>query len=1139
MKQMAISFGIGATLGAGFSGAFVKAGDAITGVNKRIGDLEKQKLSLADSISKLNQKLDPEKFARWSEELKKTEENIRSKKESLDILKNSLNSQGEVLKSLNREYSSSNSELLKLKETYKENERSHKSAEAVLEKESLVIKEVERNIKNLSSEIKSNGDSTGELKLKQDNLKVSLEELKKGYHNKKIELVNSKEALDKHNSSIKDATEKNKNLKSQVEKTKDENGKLRTEYNKQDTELKKLENSYKKNSEEHRKAKENMSAERKEVEKLTKEQEKLNSQIERGARAKALYSKSNAINAAANKVSSMGNQAIVAGGVVSAPIIASVQTAISHQAAFADVEKMFDFENKDEEIAFREKINQMITDEKLSVTVEELYAGVAAIGQAGIKNKEEALQYARLGVKTGIAFEMQKDQAIAELVSLRSMFKLTHEGLDEFTDQINTLGAITGASASDIVDYTKRLGNIGESAGMSKAQTSAIGAVLMEMGLESNRAATGMKNLLTSTTSGEFASKGDRQVLRMIGFTPEKLSRDMQKDGEKTFLKIFERISKLDSDRQLAVMQQLFGKEALSSATNINGGIEKLTEVLSSVQNKEVYGGSKEREYAIKSQTLEAKIVNLQNQMKIAQSKIGEALFPEIESAVENFNKLLDKVNKFRIANPEAFSSIVKGVTYATAGLIGLGTAMKLLSPVIKLYGFGVKVAGFLTEKAVGEKIVTAFIKADIGIRNFVSSSLNNIGKATTATTDFISKSSIAIKKYTLSALSSIKSSAISAGIYMKKMALETALSLKKMSLSALGTMKTATASIVGSMKVMSASVVGALKTAGISMKSFALATLGSMKTVAISVAGAMKTVSLSIVGSLKVVGVALAKFGVALLANPITWYVAGVMALVGAGYLLYKNWDKVKDTFSKVASAGKELWDKIPNWGKYILTATNPMVAMVRVGNWIYENWDLLISKGQEMLEAITLFFGGMGESASAFKERFTAIKDGIFDSWKEKIDSWKNLFRDAIDSVVEKLNNSFLGKVWSAGVNMLSGNKDEIPGFAEGGIVTSPTLAWVGEGGSSESIIPHDGSDRSRGLWEKTGRLIGAFDNNNGNTSFNDSISFTYAPVIHAQDATGVEIALQKDREISLREFERYYDRMMSERKRRGNGR
>lgn len=48
-------------------------------------------------------------------------------------------------------------------------------------------------------------------------------------------------------------------------------------------------------------------------------------------------------------------------------------------------------------------------------------------------------------------------------------------------------------------------------------------------------------------------------------------------------------------------------------------------------------------------------------------------------------------------------------------------------------------------------------------------------------------------------------------------------------------------------------------------------------------------------------------------------------------------------------------------------------------------------------------------------------------------------------------------------------------LPGFAEGGIVGNPTLAWIGEGGDTESVIPWNNSARSKDLWLQTGQALG----------------------------------------------------------------
>ena len=48
---------------------------------------------------------------------------------------------------------------------------------------------------------------------------------------------------------------------------------------------------------------------------------------------------------------------------------------------------------------------------------------------------------------------------------------------------------------------------------------------------------------------------------------------------------------------------------------------------------------------------------------------------------------------------------------------------------------------------------------------------------------------------------------------------------------------------------------------------------------------------------------------------------------------------------------------------------------------------------------------------------------------------------------------------------------------GYAEGGIINSPEMAWLAEGGFSESVISHDPSlsARSKVIWDRTGEMLG----------------------------------------------------------------
>jgi phage-related minor tail protein len=54
-----------------------------------------------------------------------------------------------------------------------------------------------------------------------------------------------------------------------------------------------------------------------------------------------------------------------------------------------------------------------------------------------------------------------------------------------------------------------------------------------------------------------------------------------------------------------------------------------------------------------------------------------------------------------------------------------------------------------------------------------------------------------------------------------------------------------------------------------------------------------------------------------ALAANPITWVVVGIAALIAAGVLLYRNWDTVKEKAGMLWDKTKEVFGNIFNWAK------------------------------------------------------------------------------------------------------------------------------------------------------------------------------------------------------------------------------
>ncbi len=128
-----------------------------------------------------------------------------------------------------------------------------------------------------------------------------------------------------------------------------------------------------------------------------------------------------------------------------------------------------------------------------------------------------------------------------------------------------------------------------------------------------------------------------------------------------------------------------------------------------------------------------------------------------------------------------------------------------------------------------------------------------------------------------------------------------------------------------------------------------------------------------------------------------------------------------------------------------------------------------------------------------NGIKTAFGAVKDFIIGGLQAVVDFIQPVI-DWVDKLLSKMG--FVGtaiktvaKYTPYGL-IYSGIK-KITGNADGSTVTSPTLTWVGEGGDTETIVPHNNKPRSRALALEALRGTGA--SVGGKT-------FVFSPTIYA---------------------------------------
>lgn len=269
----------------------------------------------------------------------------------------------------------------------------------------------------------------------------------------------------------------------------------------------------------------------------------------------------------------------------------------------------------------------------------------------------------------------------------------------------------------------------------------------------------------------------------------------------------------------------------------------------------------------------------------------------------------------------------------------------------------------------------------------------------------------------------------------------------------------------------------------------------------------------------IKGVQTATALFNTTLLASPITWIILGITALIATIVLLWNNWDEVsqwlaeswewiKDTsieiFESIAEFFSAIWERIKEIFETVVSAISDFISEtwetiknITSGVWesIKESIDAVINAIKDVIETvwnaisdvttgvwegITGFLSGIfdsitGSVGKAFdwiSDKISGIWEGIRDVTSDIWESMVGIIKAPINAIIGLINGMIgaLNKVnisvpevpdWVPGIGGMGGgtigfNIPHIPYLAAGGMVTSSTLAMIGEGSDDEAVIP-----------------------------------------------------------------------------------
>lgn len=368
------------------------------------------------------------------------------------------------------------------------------------------------------------------------------------------------------------------------------------------------------------------------------------------------------------------------------------------------------------------------------------------------------------------------------------------------------------------------------------------------------------------------------------------------------------------------------------------------------------------------NQTEGEKYVTLQQRLHNVTEEIGNSLLPTFSQMLGKGTEILTKFSEWVKNNQEVVKVIMLIV-------LALGIFLTVAGTTIAVVGG----LGLVFTKTIGfGKDFYKAMKALPGLFETIQIKALYAG-------DGIKKGFSTIKTFASSAVTGIKNVAVNIASMAKTAAINGVTALKNLALNIASMARTAAISAVTALKNMALGLMGMARQA--------------ITTAVTAMPGLIATVW---------------SFTAALLANPITWIVVGIVALIAAIILLWQNWDSVVawiqgvwNGFVNGIKAGFDwitnLFSGMPTWLQIAIAAFMPFIGIPLL---IITHWDSIVAFFSDMWTRIK---DGFVSGINAIKEFFLGVPAFFKESGGKIIDTLVEGIKGAAMKPVEAVKGIF----------------------------------------------------------------------------------------------------------------------------------
>lgn len=420
---------------------------------------------------------------------------------------------------------------------------------------------------------------------------------------------------------------------------------------------------------------------------LTEQQRRLESVTQ----AQARYARAKETG---EKLQSAGMKTAATGAAVLAPVAAAIKNYSSLEDAMKGVSKQVNGLRDDDgnRTAQFAEMQNAIKDaaENLpmpngAVDYAALVEGGARMGVANSndpwqKQKKDLLDFANTAAMASKAFELPADQLSESLGKIAGLYKIPIQDIGKLGDVINYLDDNAKSKGSDIIDVLQRVGGAADQLGYQNA--AALGSTFLSLGEQSETAGTAVKAMVRELGNAMVQPDRFMEGLDALGLSAEKVQKNMAKDAMGTIMAVMEATKKLEPDKQMNVLTQLFGDEYAMAVSKVANNLPELRRQLE-LTHGTASKGSMKRESDIDKDSLSSQWQITTAEFGNNFSALGETMRGPMMAIMKSVGDVLQSIRGWIEANPALVAAIMKTVAAIGAILTVLGSLMLALGAIL------------------------------------------------------------------------------------------------------------------------------------------------------------------------------------------------------------------------------------------------------------------------------------------------------------------------------------------------------------------------------------------------------------------------------------------------------------------------